>query len=76
LRERGDTTAAAELGRLGGLAKAARDRGLRALDGLGLKGTPPDVLAPYLSDAEAFAENETRRFAAEVGAGFCSPTVG
>jgi hypothetical protein len=76
LRTTGDPVAASELGRLGGLAKAARDRGLRVLEGLGLKGTPPELLAPYLADAEAFAVHETARLAAEVGGGACSPTVG
>ncbi len=52
--------AASELGRAGGLAKAAQDRGLRVLEGLGLKGVPPANLAPYLADAESFAERENR----------------
>lgn len=73
LRGSGDTVAASELGRLGGLAKAARDRGLRVLDGLGLRGTPHESLAPYLADAEAFALSEIRRLAAEVGGGECGP---
>lgn len=72
LRETGDTTAAKELGRLGGLAKAARDRGLRVLEGLGLRGVPPVSLAPYLADAEAFAVSEVSRLALEVGGGTCS----
>jgi len=73
LRAGGDTAAAAELGRLGGLAKAAQDRGLRVLEGLGLKGVAPANLAPYLADAEAFAEAEIARLAAEVGGGVCGP---
>ncbi len=73
LRSSGDTAAAATLGRLGGLAKAARDRGLRVLDGLGLRGVPNETLAPYLADAEAFALSEVRRLAAEVGGGECGP---
>ena len=73
LRTTGDTLAAKELGRLGGLAKAARDRGLRVLDGLGLHGLPPENLAPYLADAEAFALSEVSRLALEVGGGTCGP---
>lgn len=73
LRETGDTLAAKELGRLGGLAKAARDRGLRVLEGLGLRGVAPANLAPYLADAEAFAISEVSRLALEVGGGTCGP---
>lgn len=69
----GDATAASTLGRLGGLAKAAQDRGLRVLEGLGLRGVPDATLAPYLADAEAFAMSEIRRLAAEVGGGECGP---
>ncbi len=36
--------AASELGRAGGLAKAAQDRGLRVLVGLGLRGVVPEIL--------------------------------
>lgn len=55
------------------MAKAARDRALRVLEGLGLKGLPPNTLAPYLADAEAFALSEIARLASEVGGGMCGP---
>jgi len=64
--------AASLLGKLGGIAKAERDRGLRVLEGLGLRGIPNEVLAPFLSDAEAFAVHEMKRLAAEVGGGICN----
>ncbi len=74
-----DSQAASELGRLGGLAKAASKRKLRALATLGLRHVGGDltVLAPFLVDAEAFAEHEVERLAREcggghVGAGPCS----
>ena len=73
LRETGDSAAASLLGSLGGLARAAKDRGLRVLEGLGLKGTPPEVLAPYLADAEAFSISEITRLSAEAGRGVCGP---
>lgn len=69
-----DSASAVSLGRRGGLAKAARERGLRALTALGLRGTPPEQLAPYLADAEAFAVHEIARLAAAVGGGECGPT--
>lgn len=62
--------AARELARRGGIAKAAKARELRALHGLGLRGTP-DVLAPYLADAMAFAAREVQRLAENVGGGVC-----
>jgi len=68
-----DPQSAALLGQLGGLAKAARDRGLRALEGLGLKGAAPEILAGYLADAEAFAVSEISRLALEAGRGVCGP---
>lgn len=71
LRKTGDTVAAALLGSLGGRAKAARDKGLRVLDGLGLRGIPTEFLAPYLADAEAFAILKVSQLAAEVGGGTC-----
>ena len=73
LRAGGDTAAAAELGRLGGLAKAALERGLRVLDGLGLRGIPDATLAPYLPDAEAFALRKITDLARDVGGGHCGP---
>lgn len=63
--------AARELARRGGLAKAAKARQLRALEGLGIRGTTPEWLAPYLNDALAFAASEVERLAQNVGGGVC-----
>ena len=68
-----DPQSAALLGALGGLRRAERERGLRALEGLGLKGAAPEFLAPYLADAEAFALSEIARLSAEAGRGVCGP---
>jgi hypothetical protein len=62
---------ARELARKGGFAKAAKARQLRALEGLGIRGATPDWLAPYLTDALAFAANEVERLATHVGGGTC-----
>jgi hypothetical protein len=70
-----DRSVAAELGRRGGLARARRARQLRALDGLGLHGEPPDVLRPYLDDAEAYAAHEVERLARDDGGGVCPPNA-
>ncbi len=65
--------AAAALGALGGLAKAARDRELAAIPalarGLGLREVSAAELKPYLDDASDFAERECCRLAREVGGG-------
>ncbi|MEO7032729.1 MAG: hypothetical protein ABI548_02775 [Polyangiaceae bacterium] len=66
-----DRQAASELGRRGGLARAAKALQLRALTGLGLRGATPAVLAPYLDDANAFADSEVERLARECGGGVC-----
>ena len=66
-----DRLAAAELGRRGGLARAAKAKQLRALSDLGLAGTPPEVLRPYWDAALRFAEAEVERLARECGAGIC-----
>lgn len=72
----GDATAARELGRRGGLAKAARAAKLRALQSLGLDPAlvSPDLL-PYLDRAEEWAEAEVARLAAHVGRGHTPPNV-
>jgi len=66
-----DRQAASELGRRGGLARAAKATQLRALTGLGLRGATPATLAPYLEDANRFAESEVERLARECGGGVC-----
>ena len=66
-----DAQSAALLGQLGGRARAERERGLRVLTGLGLKGEAPEFLAPYLAEAEAFAMHEIARLARERGGGLC-----
>ncbi|MEI9950609.1 MAG: hypothetical protein WDO74_16935 [Pseudomonadota bacterium] len=66
-----DSQAASELGRRGGLARAAKATQLRALTGLGLRGATPTTLAPYLEDANQFAESEVERLARECGGGVC-----
>jgi hypothetical protein len=66
-----DRSLAAELGRRGGQARAAKARELRALSGLGLLGATPDVLRPYLDAALEFAVSEVERLARECGGGVC-----
>jgi len=66
-----DRQLATELARRGGLARAAKARQLRALTGLGLRGATPVSLAPYLDDANQFAESEVARLARECGGGVC-----
>jgi len=66
-----DRQAATELGRRGGLARAAKASQLAALVGLGLRGAAPEVLAPFLLDANAFATSEVERLARECGGGLC-----
>ena len=60
-----------ELGRKGGLAKAAKASQLRALTGLGLHGATPESLSLYLGDANEFAASEIARLARECGGGVC-----
>jgi hypothetical protein len=57
--------------RRGALAKTARRRELRALEGLGLRGVPAAALEPYLTDASDFARHEVERLAQCVGGGQC-----
>lgn len=66
-----DSRAAAEIGRLGGLAKAAQRGKLRALETLGLRHVGGDLtaIAPFLVDAEQFALHEIERLARECGGG-------
>ncbi|HKO53286.1 MAG TPA: hypothetical protein VJV79_36505, partial [Polyangiaceae bacterium] len=66
-----DRSLASELGRRGGLARAAKACQLRALTGLGLRGATPEALRPYLEDANQFAESEVERLARECGGGVC-----
>lgn len=69
-----DRQSAAELGRLGGLARAAKKARLRALECLGLKPVAGDLagtLGPFLDDAEEFAQHEVERLAQTVGGGHC-----
>lgn len=66
-----DSSAAKELGRRGGSARAAKARELRALQGLGLGGIAPDLLRPFLERAEEFALAECERLARECGGGVC-----
>lgn len=70
-----DSESAAILGRLGGLAKAERDRALAEtptlVRKLGLREVTSEELLPYLDDAETFAEAECARLAALVGGGEC-----
>lgn len=62
---------ARELARRGGLAKAAKAKQLRSLEGLGIRGAAPEWLAPYLSDALEFVAHELARLAQTVGGGTC-----
>lgn len=66
-----DSQTAAELGRRGGLARAAKAKQLRALSGLGLLGATPESLKPFLEAANQFAAAEVERLARECGAGVC-----
>jgi hypothetical protein len=70
-----DSESARALGRLGGLAKAERDRRLaetpRLVRSLGLRDVTSVELGPYLADAEEFAEAECAQLAAMVGGGEC-----
>jgi len=66
-----DRSLASELGRLGGLARAAKAKQLRALTGLGLLGATPESLKPFLEAANQFAEAEVERLARECGGGVC-----
>lgn len=66
------TTEAAALAKMGAEARWAKERGLRVLEGLGLRGAAPDELADYLDDAREFAVFETERLARTVGGGVCS----
>jgi|GEM_PF-1403981 hypothetical protein len=69
-----DGNAAAELGRRGGLARAAQRGKLRSLELLGLRlvpGADLSGLGDFLDDAEAFAEHEVQRLAMTVGGGLC-----
>jgi len=70
-----DRQRAAELGRRGGLARAAKASQLRALTALGLRGATPAALAPYLDDANQFADSEVARLARECGGGVCPPNA-
>jgi len=70
-----DRQFASELARRGGLARAAKANQLRALSGLGLHGATPAALAPYLDDANQFAESEVGRLARECGGGVCPPNA-
>jgi hypothetical protein len=70
-----DSDSAAVLGRLGGLAKAERDRLLAETPALvrklGLRGAVAETFLPYLDDAEEFAQAECQRLAELVGGGEC-----
>ncbi len=66
-----DRQGASQLGRRGGLARAAKASQLAALIGLGLRGAAPEVLGPFLADANAFAASEVERLARECGGGVC-----
>ena len=70
-----DSCFARELGRRGGLARAAKAKQLRALSGLGLRGALPEKLRPFLEDAEQFATHEVQRLAEECGGGVCPPNA-
>ena len=70
-----DPQSAAILGRLGGLAKAERDRRLadapKLARGLGLREVSAADFLPYLDDADELAEHECARLARVVGGGEC-----
>jgi hypothetical protein len=71
-----DSESARVLGRMGGLAKAERDRQLaecpKLVRGLGLRDITSVELAPYIDDATEFAQAEIERLARVVGGGECS----
>lgn len=66
---------AARLGRLGGLARAEREKRLaetpQLARGLGLRDVKAPELLPYLNDAAELAEHECARLARIVGGGEC-----
>jgi len=66
-----DRSLASELGRRGGLARAAKASQLRVLTGLGLLGATPEGLRPFLDAADAFCSAEVARLARECGGGVC-----
>src|SRR6185369_3505316 len=70
-----DSESAAALGRLGGLAKAERDRELGETPALarrlGLRGVEAAHFKAYVDDALEFAERECARLAELVGGGVC-----
>lgn len=70
-----DPTSAAILGRLGGHAKAKRDRALAEVPTLarrlGLREIAASDFAPYLDDAAELAAHEQDRLAQTVGGGVC-----
>lgn len=70
-----DAESAAVLGRLGGLAKAERDRALAETPALvrrlGLREVSAAEFVPYIEDAEEFAQAEIARLARLVGGGEC-----
>lgn len=67
--------AAAALGRLGGLAKARKDRAVAEVPTLvrelGLRAVSAEDLLPYLADAQEFARAEIARLAEICGGGEC-----
>jgi hypothetical protein len=69
------SSAAVELGRKGGLARAAKANALKAISGLGLLGAAPSKLAPYLDAAEQWSKHEVERLAKDAGSGVVSPAV-
>jgi hypothetical protein len=70
-----DPESAAILGRLGGLARAARERRLadlpRLVQELGLREVSAEAFLPYLADAGEFARAEIERLAQVCGGGEC-----
>ncbi len=66
-----DAHIASQLGRLGGLARAAKAKQVRALTGLGIVGATPEWLRPYADDADQFCKAEVDRLARECGGGTC-----
>lgn len=70
-----NSESAAALGRLGGLAKAERDRVLAETPALarrlGLRGVEAVHFKAYIDDAHEFAERECERLAGLVGGGVC-----
>lgn len=70
-----DAESAAALGRLGGLARARKERALadmpRLVQELGLRDVSAQALLPYLADAQEFARAEIARLAEVCGGGEC-----